>query len=612
MWSEPELLMNSKMCNMKNKWLLLSLTILGVTAASCSKDFLQRNPQTEISPDAFFNTPSDLNTYVNGFYDRQLSSPTDDANSDNISSYTGSEMDKLVHNGITPNTIGGWDDWAQLRRVNFMLDNVFKTQGDAAEIAHYVGVARYFRAKFYFAKIATYSDVPWYGHALSDADSSMYKGRDPRAMVADSVLDDLQYAVDHIKEKDGNGTRVNKYAALALMARFCLFEGTFRKYHEELNLQNTASKFLDKAVWASQQVIDANKYSIYTAGTGGAAYRALFVSTSLDNNPEIIQWRDAQPALGIGNNTHAVLGWVWSLSQSLVNSYLMKDGTPFTAIPDYDKTGFVNTFNNRDPRLAETVAYPGFSTTMDNILYVAKPNLGGYDQLKFFPRDPALRKGWDQDYTALPVYRLGEVLLNYAEAKAESGTITQSDINLTINKLRARVQMPDMNMATANASIDPVQAAAYTNVSGANKGVILEIRRERRVELACEGLRANDVNRWKAGNLLKASPKGMYIPALGAIDMTGDNVPDIAILPSPQDSSAISGVPAPIKAKLFRYYLTENGKENNFYLENGTNGHIMFLADRNGRTFIEPKFYYRPIPLDQTVLNGRLKQIFGW
>lgn len=596
------------MCNMKNKWLLLSLTILGVTAASCNKDFLQRNPQTEISPDAFFNTPSDLNTYVNGFYDKQLSSPTDDANSDNISSYTGSEMDKLVHNGITTSTIGGWDDWDQLRRVNFMLDNVYKTQGDAAEIAHYVGVARYFRAKFYFAKIATYSDVPWYGNALSDADAAMYKARDPRAMVADSVLDDLQYAVDHLKAKDGTGnTRVNKYAALTLMSRFCLFEGTFRKYHEELNLQGSAARFLEKAVWAAQQVMDSKQFSVYTTGNGAEAYRALFVSTSLANNPEIIQWRDAQPALGIGNNTHAVLGWVWSLSQSLMNSYLMKDGTPFTAIAGYDKIGFVNSFTNRDPRLAETVAYPGFSATQDNVLYVAKPNLGGYDQLKFFPRDPALRQGWDLDFTALPVYRFGEVLLNYAEAKAELGTITQSDINLTINKLRNRVQMPDMNMATANATIDPVLAAAYTNVSGANKGVILEIRRERRVELACEGLRANDVNRWKAGNLLKESPKGMYVPALGAIDMTGDNVPDIAILPSAKDTAAIDGIPWSVKKNMARFYLNEN-----FYLENGTSGHIMFAADRNGRTFTEPKFYYRPIPLDQTVLNDKLKQIFGW
>ncbi|MBO9728007.1 MAG: RagB/SusD family nutrient uptake outer membrane protein [Chitinophaga sp.] len=592
---------------MKNKWLLLSLSILGITAASCSKDFLQRNPQTEISPEQFFKTPADLATYVNGFYDKQISSPYDDANSDNISSYTGSEMDKLVRGAITPNTIGGWDDWNQLRRVNFMLDNVYKTQGDPVEIAHYVAVARYFRAKFYFAKIATYSDVPWYGHALSDTDSSMYKARDPRAAVADSVLDDLQYAADHLKEKDGNGTRVNKYAALALMSRFGLFEGTFRKYHPELKLEGSADKFLNVAVTAAEKIMNSNKFSIYKSGDGAASYRALFVSTSLENNPEILQWRDYQASLGVGNNTHTVLGWVWSLSQSLANSYLMKDGTAFTAIAGYDKIGFVGSFANRDPRMAETIAYPGFSTTMNDVLYVAKPNLGGYDQLKFYPRDPALRKGWELNYTALPIYRFAEVLLNYAEAKAEQGKLTQSDIDQTINKLRSRVDMPAMNMATANSQIDPVLDDAYKNVTGANRGVILEIRRERRVETACEGLRANDVNRWAAGKLLNEPPKGMYVPAIGAIDMTGDDVPDIAILPSPTDTSSIANIPWDKKKNMGRYYLTEN-----FYLENGTSGHIMFVADRAGREFKMPQYYYRPIPQDQIVLNRKLEQILGW
>jgi hypothetical protein len=358
--------------------------------------------------------------------------------------------------------------------------------------------------------------------------------------------------------------------------------------------------------------MSSKKYAIYTAGGDGKAYRDLFVSPTLSGNPEIIQWRDYQQALGIGNNTHAVLGWTWSLSQSLVYSYLMKDGTPFTAISGYDKMGFTATFNNRDPRLAETVAYPGFSTTMNSTLYVAKPNLGGYDQLKFFPRDPAQRKGWDLDFTALPIYRYGEVLLNCAEAKAELGTLSQADLDLTINELRNRVQMPPMSMGMANSNMDPVLVAAYPNVRGANKGVLLEIRRERRVEMACEGLRLNDVNRWKAGSLLQETPKGMYVPALGAIDMTGDNNPDIAILPSPEDTSSITALPADVRAKLARFYLTEKGKENNFYLENGNSGHIMFVSDRSGRTFIEPKYYYRPIPLDQMVLNRKLTQIFNW
>lgn len=603
---------------MKNKRLILSFIILGSAVVSCKKDFLQRMPQTELTPEAYFKTPKDLETYLYGLYDENLSAPYDDNNSDNVSINTGSEIDKLVHGTLDETTVDGWDSWKKLRNVNYLLDNVYKAQGDATDIAHFTGIARYFRARIYAELIARYSDVPWYGRVMTDIDPALYKGRDPRASVADSVLADLQYAVDNvkvdnIKDKPTSNTLVSKYAALALMSRYCLFEGAFRRYHPELKLEGTADTWLKKSAWASQQLISSGRFDIYNTGKAGADYRALFVSTSLAGNKEIIQWRDYPQALGKANNTHTVLGWTWSLSQNLVYSYLMQDGTPFTAQPGYDKMDFTTTFKNRDPRLAETVAYPGFSTTQDTSLYIAKPNLGGYDQLKFYPRDPKQRGGWELNYSALPVYRYAEVLLNFAEAKAELNELTQSDLDASVNLLRRRVQMPDMSMSNANSSPDPVLGNQY-KVSGANRGVILEIRRERRVEMACEGQRLNDVNRWAAGSLIREATAGMYVAALGAIDMTGDGKPDIAILPNPNDSSALMSLPQDVRWKLTaRFYLTDkNGSQNNFYLENGTNGHIRFTADKAGRKFIEPQYYYRPIPKQQLVLNKNLMQIMGW
>ncbi|RBL90864.1 RagB/SusD family nutrient uptake outer membrane protein [Chitinophaga flava] len=598
---------------MKNKRLIIPFLILGCAAVSCNKDFLERLPQTEISPEAYFKTPKDLETYIYGLYDDNLSAPYDDNNSDNVSGNTGGELDKLVRNTLDPTTVGGWDNWNQLRNINFLLDNVNKAQGDPADINHFVGIARYFRARFYSEMIARYSDVPWYSRAMNDVDPSLYKGRDPRAAVADSVLADLQFAVDNIRvDKKDNGTRVNKFTALALMSRFCLFEGTFRRYQPELKLDNTADTWLKKAVWAADQIMTNGGYEIYNTGRGGADYRDLFSSLTLSGNKEIIQWRDYPQSLGKGNNTHSVLGWTWSLSQSLVYSYLMKDGTPFTSQPGYDKMGFVATFKDRDPRLAETVSYPGFSTTQDASLYIPKPNLGAYDQLKFYPRDPKQRGGWDANYTALPVYRYAEVLLNFAEAKAELGELSQADLDKSVNLLRRRVQMPDLNLVAANGNPDPVMSNQYT-INNANKGVLLEIRRERRVELACEGLRLKDINRWRAGARIKEAPAGMYVPALGGIDMSGDGVPDIAILPNTTDTTSIAALPADVRAKLNRFYLVDkNGAENNFYLENGTSGHILFASDRAGRVFKEPQFYYRPIPKQQTVLNDKLKQIMGW
>lgn len=601
---------------MKKIRLYIGLGILVAAMASCKKDFLNRLPQTEVTEETFFNTPQDLETYTNTLY-AQRQYGTDDINSDNISSYSGGgEVDALVRGSVSPTNAGGWNksEWGKLRRINFMLDNVHKTQGDAAAIKHYIGIARFFRAWFYIGKLARYSDVPWYNTTLATDNEDLYKARDPRALVADSILNDLTYAVANIKPDEGNRTRVSKWTALALLTRFGLYEGTYRKYHAELNLANDHTRFLEKAVAAATELMASGRFTVHNTGAGAADYRALFASASLSGNKEVIMWADFQQALGLGNNTHTVLGWTWSLSNSLAQTYLMKDGTPFTSQPGYDKKPFTAMFDNRDPRLAETIAPPGFSPNQDGKPYIAKPNLGGLDQVKFYPRNPAQRQGWELNYSGLPIFRYAEVLLAYAEAKTELGTITQDDLSKTIGLLRTRVQMPALNAAAANAQPDNVLAAQYPAVAGANKGLLLEIRRERRVELACEGLRYDDLMRWKAGLRLQDAQGGMYVPALGALDVSGDGNPDIAILASPKDESPIAGLPEDVKKGLSKFYLKdENGKDNNFYLQNGTSGNILFTRDRDQpRVFVEPKYYYRPVPQDEMILNKNLKQIFGW
>lgn len=596
------------------KTILYVTVVIGIlTTVSCQKDFLQRVPQTDITEGSFFKTPQDLETYSNSFYS-QLPAPYDDIGSDNNSTYiAGGEVINLLNGSLSPATVGGWDDWGNLRTLNYLLDHVGTVQGDAADVDHYIGITRFFRALFYFKKVKRYSNVPWYNHAMSNLDSSLYKAADPRSVIMDSVLNDLQFAVDHIKDTEGDRTRVSKWSALALMSRICLFEGTYRKYHSELGLQSDYTRFLEKAVWASQQLMESGRFQI--TGSGPAGYTALFSSASLAGNKEMIQWLASDKSLGVANNTHTVFAYQWGLSRSLEETYLMKDGSRFTDQQDYKTMTFTEVFDNRDPRMAATLGYPGYSTTNNNQYAIPTPNLGGYNQLKFYPRDPALRGGWVLDYTSLPIFRYGEVLLNEIEALAELGkNVQQADLDKTVNLLRARVNMPPMLLAEANASPDPVLSAYYPNVSGPYKGLILEIRRERRVELACEGLRFDDLQRWYAGKRIEDAQEGMYVPALGGLDMTGDGVADIAILPSTTDSSSIANLPADVKARLARFYLKNaDGTLNNFYLTNGTSGYVAFTADRNGaRKFIEPQYYYRPIPLTQTVLNTSLKQPFGW
>lgn len=579
-----------------------------MAAASCKKNFLDRFPKTEVTKEVFFNTPQDLETYTNGLYDQQPI-PYTDIESDNTSNYqAASYLDDLVRGTVTPVTAGGWGGWNNLRRINFMLVNAGKAQGDATLIRHYIGIAKYFRAIFYFSKMREYSDVPWYGKPLATDDPDLYKGRDPRSLIADSILADLNYAAENIKPDEGNRTRVTKWAAMALLSRFGLYEGTYRKYHPEVNLSNDSKRFLERSVWASEQIMASNRFAILNTGKGGEDYRALFSSASLNGVKEIIMWADYQQSLGASNNTHTVLGYQWALSNSLAETYLMKDGTPFTAQPGYATKTLLEVLTDRDPRMNETIASPGFSPNQDGKPYVTKPTIGGYDQVKFYPRLPSQRQGWNTNFTALPVYRYAEVLLNLAEAKAELGTITATDLNNTVNLLRARVQLPNMSFTPAT---DPVLAAQYPGVTNP---LLLELRRERRVELACEGLRLQDLMRWKAGARLQDAQGGMYVPSLGAMDVTGDGVEDIAILASPNDESPIANLPEDVKKNLTKFHLKDAaGKDNNFYLSQGNKGRIMFTVDRDQpRTFVEPKYYYRPVPQQQTVLNPALKQIFGW
>jgi len=591
--------------------LALGLTTIGMTA--CKKDFLQRNPQTEITEGSFFQSPADLETYTNGFYG-YLSPSYSDINSDNIANYNADgEVDLLVRGGLSSANASGWDkkDWEALRKINFMLDHIPQVKGDPALIKHFVGIARFFRANFYFEKIKKYHNVPWFNKTLTADDPALMKTQDPRALVADSVLSDLNYAAENIKP-DGTNTRVTKWAALTLLSRFALHEGTYRKYHDEIQLSSDYQRFLDAAIVATAKIMKDGGFSITNTGKGGLDYRDLFASANLSANKEVIMLADYSKELGVGNNSHTVLDYTWSLSRNLADTYLKTDGTPFTSSPGYDTKVYTEVFAGRDPRMTETIINPAFrgASTLDEP-YRIKPTLGGYNQIKFYPRSADLRQGWGLNYTDLPIFRYAEVLLINAEAKAESGTIGQTDLDQTINLLRTRVNMPFLSVGVA---LDPVLSATYPNANGANRALLLEIRRERRVELACEGRRFDDLMRWKSGKLFQDSQQGMYVPALGAMDVTGDGQPDIAILPSPNDESAIAGLPVAVREKLSKYYLKDkDGKDQNFYLSKGTSGFIAFTRDRDQpRNFVEPKYYYRPIPISETVVNPQLKQVFGW
>ena len=590
---------------MKNTFTIILVFLLALIG--CNDDFLDTNPESSLAKDNFFNSESDLQLYINGLhslpgYGMFLS----DQGTDDMATTGAVEIKNITIGSPSAENLGAGWSWDRLRSINFFLENYSKADIEEEAKMHFEGLGKYYRAEFYFNKVKRYSDVPWYSKTLDPEDESLFKPRDPRAMVMDSIISDIQYASQHIRKNVSFGN-IDKWSALMLQARIALYEGTYRKYHPELNLQGTANVFLEMAINATKELIDSGNFGIYYTGNPDQDYAALFSSEDLSGNSEaiLVNVYDVDKKKTSGNGT--VFGnYEQSASKALMDSYLMADGTRFNEQIGYDTFTFVEEFQNRDPRLTQTFVYPGWVSAGSINPYILElnKNFTGYHQLKGY-NNSVESAGVD-----IAVYRYAEALLIYAEAKAEMGDIEQNDLDISVNLLRQRAGLPNLDLNTANSSIDPSMEGDFPNVSGTNKGVILEIRRERRVEFAAEAFRFDDLMRWHAGKILEEVPQGLYFPGLGKYDMTGDGVEDINIIasnediPSPKETNSLGVDLIYYKAGFF------GDSSASLFLTNGTSGNMVTSVDQP--SFVEPKYYYRPIPAHQVALNPKLTQIMGW
>lgn len=576
--------------------LYLSVLVMTLLLVGCSEEELNLTPLAEVTPENFFQKASDLELYTNSFY---LMFPAEgiyngDAESDNI--IVNSPSERVRGDRIVPTDAGsaGWT-WDNLRKINYFLQNYHRSQDESAK-KHYSGVARFFRAYFYFDKVKRFGDVPWYSAPVDPTDEeALNRARDPREMVMDSVLADLDYAIDNM-ESTAQLYQVTKWTALALKSRVGLYEGTFRKYH---GIEG-AEKFLNVAWQAAEELMESGTYKIYSTGSPETDYRNLFASYDAIAD-EIILARQFSTAHGIDHNvnyyTITSSYGMPGMPKDLVNSYLMQDGSRFTDQPNYNQIEFVEETKNRDPRLSQTIRTPGY--TRIGGTEVLPPNFGatvtGYQLIKFVtePRYDT----YDESINDLPLFRYAEVLLNFAEAKAELGILTQGDLDRSINLLRNRVAMPHLEMDDANANPDPYLQAQYQHVaSGANEGVILEIRRERRIELFMEDFRWDDLMRWKEGQKLTQPFRGIYFPGEGSYDLEGDGDVDVIIF-SGEAGEKQDGI---LYLKLGEdIVLDENGLANPH-------------PSLNSRAFDENKDYLYPLPRTEILLNPNLEQNPGW
>ncbi|MBC5632315.1 RagB/SusD family nutrient uptake outer membrane protein [Parabacteroides hominis] len=569
--------------------------IVGLVLMACT-DQLEQYPQDKISPQTYFRNENDLRLYTNSFYNILPGAVGIFSEKvDNIVSNT--LADELTGQRTVPTSGGGWD-WGTLRNINFYLENSVKCDDENVR-ARYDGVARFFRAYYYFNMVKRFGDVPWYDKVISDKDTeALQKKRDTRTLVIDNMIKDLDFAIEHLPA-DRTVDQVSKWTALALKSRICLYEGTFRKYHTELAVSGWES-MLDLAIEASEQLMKGSGYALYNTGNPGKDYLNLFASID-PIETEVILARLYSDALQI---YHYVNYYLTSpgqgrngLEKRLVNSYLMLDGNRFTDIPGYEKMTFVDEVKNRDPRLSQTIRTPGYTRIGETTRLVPDFSLcmTGYQIIKYLT-SPKYDQ-YDRSCNAMPLMRYAEILLNYAEAKAERGTITQEDLDKSINLIRSRAGMPGLNLVNANADPDSYIAKLYPAVCGENKGVILEIRRERRIELVMESFRWDDVMRWKEASACFLEPfKGMYFPATGSYDLDDDGKFDICIY---KDEKPNAGD--------IQYY--KLGVD--IILESGESGNVM-VNPHIQKIWDEDKDYFYPIPIQERLLNPNLTQNPGW
>ena len=502
--------------------------------SACNDDFLEKTPLDQISNETFWNTENDLVVYNNGLYARTLDNNNVpilfghaqgtaareqsiwflDGPTDNFAPRGAGEYQQIrAGRHIVPTTppLYSYKGWDFIRAINVGLENYGKAKVSDAIKNKYIAEARLFRGWFYADKVSKFGDVSYVDKSLNIDSPELFADRMPRNEVMKKVLEDLNFATKNLPNDWGDGNapgRLNRWSALLIKSRICLYEGTWQKYRNGAN----ANTWLTEASVAAKELMDKGPYSVSTVGDTTKNYNSYHRIFDLAGNKEVMYWRKF--IFGIYTNNvmvylHTSTG---GATKSMVEDYLCTDGLPITLSPLYKGDAKIeDVFINRDPRLRQTILHPADVNLYSYDVARTYPRLEGmeggnltttgYNIIKNYNNDDVVGKGFNARIAPAIILRFAEALLNYAEAQAELGVITQGDLDLSINKLRGRVKMP--NMLLSKIPIDP----RYTK-DGVSP-LIAEIRRERRVELFMEGFRYNDLMRWGQGKKLETISRGI-------------------------------------------------------------------------------------------------------
>lgn len=556
--------------NHKSTFYKVTVCFLAALSLSSCSDFLDRTPMDEIVDETYWNTQQQLEMAATAIYSRvKAKNFVDMENLGENTMWPTTHEYKDIGSGVFPVTQPTVDnEWRNMyrdvRECNAFLENYqTATENEPGAKERLAAEVRVIRALAYSFLTSFYGDIPLITKTLNPGDPELLAPRNSQEEVVDFLLAELDAAAAVLPAEIPTGEnlgRVSRGTALALKARIAL-----------------ANQRYDVAEAAAKAVMDLGVYQLYSNGNPATSYWELFTDKGKlanGNNRETIFARMHKLDIIMHNLSREIQVpdqfARFVPTRSVVESYLCTDGLPIDKSPLYKDDTYESIFENRDPRMRQTILAPGDSwggrydgrpesENSDPAIYMTPKfsqdgrgsvTTTGYYYKKYV--DPGAVPTYNRDDNDIHHIRYAEVLLTYAEAKFEQGSLTQADLDISINLLRDRVGMAHMDLAFL--------AAHQLDVRE-------EIRRERRVELMLEGHRYFDVRRWKEGERLGRDIEG-------------------------------------VKAAWFPK-LTESGSSFRINEEG-------YLVAQWTRKFEDPKNYLWPVPQPQIERNPNLGQNPGW
>ena len=608
---------------MKRIYIIAAFAALLVGAVSCEK-FFDREPEDEFDVAQFFKSETDLQYYCNGLVDAALPGASSMALGDDFycDLAASKESQQFFWPGrYNPSISTGWSasNFSLLRQVAYMLDNMGNAKENVSEekYNHYEGVARFFRAYITFNRVKKFGDFYWIDHVVSQSDSTiLYGPRQDREFVMHNVVEDLKFAAANCLTagagiKTDACVHVNKYVALALASRVCLYEGTYRRYHSKNpstgkpwnGEYESAEELLQLAFDFSKELVDTKAFSLTSD------YGALFTSATL--NPKEVIWGCSYSAdLAAGHNVTYSFSASTQPHPSPTKDYVMmflgSDGKPLPS----GEISMSKEFYNRDKRLTASVLGPNGTKKVGGKDVSFTPDFTwtptGYMWIKWIQREEGpMTLSSNGSFNSIPVFRYAEVLLNYAEAAAELGQMSKALWEDTIGALRnshggiSNSGYP----GTADYVADSWLRQYYTDVKHpvSLTDVILEIRRERAVELTLEAdSRYQDLMRWNMGDLIvrrynKQGWRGIYVSKEEAASGFTFNGKEYTVSTSKSTNET-------------NYKISSAGSDMNWTFSNGSYGYLIY----NYALQWDDKMYLYPIPVTAINVNPELRQNDGW